>query len=242
MTRAAGWVVGLLGVLACSPVLGIGEASLQCDTDPCTTAVPSAAGSARSLDAGTARGGAGGANGVETPAPVTSRTESEVSGGGVAPSFAPATEEGPAPGGAASSGPAPAPEDSGAPEGSGGPEGSGAPEGAEAFCSSSGDACGNCLCDRCAVEVDRCSATQGCFEIVACARLNGCVDFACFCGSVDPIACATGGRADGPCVDTTLAAPSSRSPTLANPSAGPASDAALALSSCTGQSCGACRN
>ena len=129
MTRAGGLVVGLLGVLACSPVLGIGEASLRCDTDPCTTGVSSpagsAAGSARRLDAGTARGGAGGVNRVETPAPVTSRTESEVSGGGVAPTrVAPAAEDSPGPGGAASSGAAPAPEDSGAPEGSGGPGGS----------------------------------------------------------------------------------------------------------------------
>jgi hypothetical protein len=265
MTRAAGLVAGLLGVLACNPLLGIGEASLRCDPEPCTTDTPLAAGGAtdgaRDVDAGAARGGAGGVTGAGTLPPAASETNGDPSGAGgsAAPSGGASSGGGgaggtPAPVGEAGSAeaspsvPASEPEDNPVPDGTEpddgtrAPEGTGAPGGSEAICSSSGDACGSCLCDQCEDEVDGCAGTAGCFEIVACARLNECVGFACFCGSVDPITCATSGQADGPCVDATLAAPGSRLPTLANPSAGPASDAALELANCTGQRCNACLN
>jgi len=80
---------------------------------------------------------------------------------------------------------------------------------------------------------------------MACARSNDCFGFDCYCGSMDPITCATNGPGNGPCVDVTLAAPRSRVATLLNPSAGPASDAALALANCSAQSNGctvACQN
>jgi hypothetical protein len=222
-----GWLLSsLLGVLSCNSVLGIGEASLECDSAPCATDIASAAGSPAggvdTRDAG-ATGGVSTAGNTETPLdlPVSSSTPASPA------SSAPAASAG---GGGASSGLAP---DSGAPVRAAPP----------ALCSSGDDACGTCLCDACEDEVARCAATPGCFEIVACARLNACVGFACFCGSIDVIACATSGAANGPCLAPTLAAPGSRLPTLANPSAGPASDAALALANCSRQSCFAtCRN
>jgi hypothetical protein len=101
---------------------------------------------------------------------------------------------------------------------------------------SSGDACGVCICNECGSEFAACAETPGCVEIVACARINRCVGFDCYCGSMDPITCATNGPGNGPCVEVTLAAQGSRLATLGNPSAGPASDAALALSNCSARS------
>jgi hypothetical protein len=236
-----GWLLAsLLGVVSCNSVLGIGEASLQCDGEPCTADIASAAGSsAGGVDTGDAAstgGGAGGMNGAGASAAGSSNTGGSETISGqlpvssstppspVASDPAPAGE-----GGAASSGPA---ADSGAP----------AEPSAPALCSGGDDACGTCLCDTCEPEVASCGATPGCFEIVACARVSGCVGLACFCGTVDVFTCAAGG-ANGPCVDATLAAPGSHLPTVASPSAGPASEAALALSTCSGQRCIAtCQN
>jgi hypothetical protein len=242
-----GWLLAsLLGVVSCNSVLGIGEASLQCDSEPCTADIASAAGSsAGGIDTGGAAstgGGAGGMNGAGASAAGSSSPGGSNPGGSetisdplpVSPSTPPSpAASDPAPvgeGGAASSGPA---ADSGAP----------AEPPAPALCSSGDDACGTCLCDTCESEVAVCTATPGCFEIVACARVSGCVGLACFCGTVDAFTCAAIGGANGPCVDATLAAPGSHLPTLASPSAGPASEAALALSTCSGQRCIAtCQN
>src|SRR6185436_9516890 len=72
--RRFGWLLCALagGVLSCNAILGIGEASLRCDTDPCTTDVASAtpgvvggpeesAAEESTQDVGAARSGAGGA-------------------------------------------------------------------------------------------------------------------------------------------------------------------------------------
>jgi hypothetical protein len=241
-----GWLLSsLLAVVSCNSLLGIGEASLQCDTGPCTTDVSSAGGSpagrtdVASLDSSAAGGGAGGANpAVNAPPDTSTPASSEVmndlplSAGSSGASGSSSGERSAPPGapGAAASDPA---ADGGTPVD---------PAAPASLCSSGGDACGSCLCDACAAEVASCTATPGCFEIVACARLNGCVGFACFCGSVDLIACATIGGANGPCVDATLGAPGSHLPSLASPSAGPASEAALAIANCSGQRCPACLN
>jgi hypothetical protein len=48
------------------------------------------------------------------------------------------------------------------------------------------------------------------------------------------------GEADGPCKDVILSLPGGREPTLTAPSAGPASDAATALSQCSQPPTGLC--
>jgi hypothetical protein len=96
------------------------------------------------------------------------------------------------------------------------------------------DACGVCLCGACREQFDACEGTQGCLEIVACARLNQCSGVDCYCGTAGAIACGTTGG-NGPCFAVTRATPGFREPTLLNPSAGPASDAALAFGSCVAQ-------
>jgi hypothetical protein len=101
-------------------------------------------------------------------------------------------------------------------------------------------ACERCLCTDCANPVQSCGDTSGCPEIATCIRDSQCAGIACYCGSFDAVACATG-QSDGPCKATILAAPGSRVPTLLDPSAGPASDAAVAIAACAqpGQSCAA---
>jgi hypothetical protein len=247
------------GVLSCNALLGIGEAALRCDTDPCATDVASAlpevtddpsesaleapAADEPARDAGGRGEGAGGAS-----------SESGISG---TPTLLPA-------GGSSSAAPEPTGSDSGAGAGGSGPSlggvggaepgaagNAGAPPappasgGASSALCNSGDACGVCVCNACNEEFTRCADTPGCVEIVACARVNACVGFSCYCGTMDPVTCAVSGPGNGPCVDVTLAAPGSRVATLINPSAGPASDAALALSNCVGQSnacAAACQN
>jgi hypothetical protein len=100
------------------------------------------------------------------------------------------------------------------------------------------DACEQCLCSSCTDQVQACAATQGCPELVVCIRANNCEGIACYCGTFDPIACANG-EANGPCKAAILEAPGARVPTLISPSAGPASDAAVAISHCqqSGQPC-----
>jgi hypothetical protein len=98
--------------------------------------------------------------------------------------------------------------------------------------------CERCLCTGCAEQLQACAQTSGCPEIGACIRTSQCAGVDCYCGTFDAIACASG-QSDGPCKSVILAAPGSREPSLANPSAGPASDAAIAISACTepGASC-----
>lgn len=98
--------------------------------------------------------------------------------------------------------------------------------------------CERCLCTDCSEPVQACASTSGCPQIAACIRASGCVGIACYCGTFDAVACGAG-QANGPCKATILAAPGSSVPSLLNPSAGPASDAAVAIAACTqpGQSC-----
>ena len=101
------------------------------------------------------------------------------------------------------------------------------------------DDCAHCVCDECAPEAEACELRPGCAEIAACVLSTGCVGAACFCGAVDTLRCLSG-AANGPCMDVILSAPGGRSPTLADPSAGPASDAAVALGECAEPPSGAC--
>ena len=100
------------------------------------------------------------------------------------------------------------------------------------------DACEQCLCSACTDQLQACASTEGCPEVVICIRDNHCTGIACYCGTFDAIACANG-EANGPCKAAILDAPGGRVPTLISPSAGPASDAALAISVCEqpGQPC-----
>jgi hypothetical protein len=261
LTRAARCCGGVLcalasGVLACNSLLGIREASLRCDTNPCTTEVAGAtagvagepgasvAGEAP-LDDGPAGNGAGaggaasetGIGGAPALLQPSGNSGSALPESGSSAAGAP---EGSAPssGGAAGAGGGAA-VDAGAPQV---PSGSG---GAPAALCSSSDACGVCICNECGDEFAACTETPGCVEIVACARLNGCAGFDCYCGSMDPITCVTSGPGNGACVEATLAAPGSHVATLNNPSAGPASDAALALANCSARNdvcTAACQN
>lgn len=101
------------------------------------------------------------------------------------------------------------------------------------------DSCEACLCSDCSEQLEACSATPGCVEIAACTRQSGCSGITCYCGDFDAAACIQG-QANGPCKSVILAAPGARVPTLVIPSAGPASDAAVAISSAclqSGQPC-----
>jgi hypothetical protein len=87
--------------------------------------------------------------------------------------------------------------------------------------------------------LDACTDTPGCLEILACARNSGCTGFACYCGTIDLLACATTDLANGSCLAVMQAAPGAHAPSLVDPNAGPASEAALDLANCTGQRCAA---
>ena len=69
------------------------------------------------------------------------------------------------------------------------------------------------------------------------ARESGCTGVDCYCGVASIVACASSGAADGPCKSTMLEAPGARIPTLTDPSAGAASDAAVAVAGCAGAAC-----
>jgi hypothetical protein len=90
------------------------------------------------------------------------------------------------------------------------------------------DACEQCLCTDCTEELETCSMTGGCPEIAACVKESGCTGLDCYCGTFDALSCAAG-QANGPCKSVILDAPGGHLP---NPSAGPASDAAIAISAC----------
>jgi hypothetical protein len=96
---------------------------------------------------------------------------------------------------------------------------------------SGSDECATCVCSECASELDACAGTPGCAEILACVRENDCSGSDCYCGDVRLTECFRG-EANGPCKDVVLAAPGGREPTVANPSGGPASDAALDVADC----------
>jgi hypothetical protein len=104
------------------------------------------------------------------------------------------------------------------------------------------DDCERCLCSECTDALQTCADTAGCPEILLCIREQQCDGLACYCGTFDPVACSSG-QSNGPCKATILQAPGSSEPTLVHQSAGPASDAALAIADCTqvGRPCaGAC--
>jgi hypothetical protein len=102
----------------------------------------------------------------------------------------------------------------------------------EDACSSpSADGCAACLCEKCKGVLDACASTSGCPEILVCVRENACSGSDCYCGDASLPACFSG-RGNGPCREAVLTAPSGQEPTLANPSGGPASDAALGVAAC----------
>lgn len=115
----------------------------------------------------------------------------------------------------------------------GGAGGAGGPSGQfEQDClARAADACEQCLCSSCTDQLQACAATEGCPELAVCIRDSHCQGIACYCGTFDAIACANG-QANGPCKSAILDAPGGRLPTLISPSAGPASDAAVAISLC----------
>jgi hypothetical protein len=98
----------------------------------------------------------------------------------------------------------------------------------------SDDGCAACVCGACASELDDCAGTPGCAEILACVRDNGCSGTDCYCGDVGIAECFRGGG-NGPCKAAVLAAPGGKEPTIASPSGGPASDAALQVADCADQ-------
>lgn len=105
------------------------------------------------------------------------------------------------------------------------------------------DACGGCLCENCATELQACDRTPGCDEIAACVQAAGCQGIDCYCGTDNPALCAAGGG-NGPCKDVILGAPGGKAPTLTQPSAGPASDAVTNVATCmqNQSTCGALCN
>lgn len=77
----------------------------------------------------------------------------------------------------------------------------------------------------CGGPFERCSSTPGCNEILTCAASSACTGRECYCSGDG---CAT----DGPCRAVIEAAPGARVPDAANPSLGPAPDAASAVGAC----------
>lgn len=111
--------------------------------------------------------------------------------------------------------------------------------GFETLClASAASTCERCLCTECTGPLKNCSDTPGCPEIAACIRASQCVGIACYCGTFEAVACAAG-ESNGPCKVTILEAPGARVPSLLDPSAGPASDAAVSIAGCAepGESC-----
>lgn len=121
-----------------------------------------------------------------------------------------------------------------------GTAGAATPPSLEAACSSpTTEPCAVCLCTSCREPLRKCDQTSGCGAITQCVFDSGCAGIACYCGTIDALRCATG-QADGPCKDTILSAPGGKVPTLVDPSAGPAMDAALEIAACTQAPNGAC--
>jgi len=93
------------------------------------------------------------------------------------------------------------------------------------------DMCGTCLCNDCTQKLETCQNTPGCQDVSDCVIASGCNSEACYCGSHTLTDCLSG-QSDGPCKDVMLNAPGGHEPTLGNVSAGPATDAALAVGLC----------
>lgn len=93
-------------------------------------------------------------------------------------------------------------------------------------------ACEKCVCESCQAPLETCADTAGCLVILECVQSNGCSGLDCWCGDV-PIANCVLGEGNGPCRDEVLAAPGGKAPTLADPSGGPAADAAAAVGDCS---------
>lgn len=151
--------------------------------------------------------------------------------GGAQPEEAAATEERPAP--PASAGAQPS-ADGAQPAGAGAPaapesEGQGPASGAEpAFGLSAADvvdALAGQAGNVCGAALDRCSATDGCEQIVACAAEHACTGARCYCADAR---C----EAPGPCRSVIDGVPGAASGAAPGASRGPAADAAAAVGAC----------
>ncbi len=93
------------------------------------------------------------------------------------------------------------------------------------------DTCGTCLCNDCTQKLETCQNTPGCQDVADCVIASGCNSEACYCGTYGLVECLAG-QSDGPCKDVMLNAPGGHAPTATDVSAGPATDAALAVGLC----------
>jgi hypothetical protein len=237
----------LLAASACNSVLGIHEASLTCDDPGCASVPGPAAPAGADIAGADSVGGVPDGGAPPSSSPSGGAGGSGASGEGI--SVAPIAPPNAGSGGAAAgsgqpgassggSGVGGAAEPPNAGAGGAPPGAAGAQNPGQALCNA-GDACADCLCDECEQPLAACSDTPGCLEIIACSRNSGCFGFECYCGSVDPVICATTDLADGPCIGIMLAAPGAHPPSVMEPNAGPASAAALAVANCSGQLCAA---
>jgi hypothetical protein len=142
--------------------------------------------------------------------------------GAPAPEDSAADEERPAPapssGSQPSGGPEPAP--SASTSGTGSAFGLSAADLVEALAGQAGGACGAVL--------DRCSATEGCDRIVACAAENACTGAQCYCADAR---C----EVPGPCRTVIDGAPGAVGGAAPGGNRGPAADAAAAVGVCIEQ-------
>jgi hypothetical protein len=246
----------LAGAVSCNSLLGIGEASLNCDAlrdqtapNACDQGPPGrdvTASEAPAPDGGTAPLGASGSSNTVGAGGVPASSGAARDGVPVAPESPPQSARpddtgsangAPASGGSGAGGAVPI--GSAAGDGSAGMGGASSGPAGEAggvVCSGD-DPCGACLCEDCEVELAACTDTPGCIEILVCARNTGCSGFTCYCGTADLFSCATTDLANGPCLAVMLAAPGSHPPSVLDPNAGPASEAALGVSDCSEQRC-----
>lgn len=97
------------------------------------------------------------------------------------------------------------------------------------------DACASCLCNNCTATVEACTHTPGCMDILGCVKDSDCTGIDCYCGDATVVACSEG-KGNGMCKDAFLSAPGGKAPTLRDPSAGPASDRAVAVADCMAKS------
>jgi hypothetical protein len=93
------------------------------------------------------------------------------------------------------------------------------------------DTCGTCLCNDCTQKLETCQDTPGCQDVADCVIASGCNSEACYCGGYALSDCLSG-QADGPCKAVMLNAPGGHEPSIGDISAGPATDAALAVGLC----------
>jgi hypothetical protein len=131
----------------------------------------------------------------------------------------------------------PAPSSSGGSQPSGEPApppsgGAGSPGGAEPAFGLSGADFVEALAGQvgrvCGAALDRCTATGGCEQILACAAVHGCTGATCYCADAR---C----EVPGPCRSVIDGAPGAVSGAAAGSSRGPAADAAAAVGVCIEQ-------